>query len=480
MRQVERDRDARHAVGREPLGRQPEVRLERAGRARRARAGARRCAPRARCPRWSRRAGTSQVEEPLVGPGRPFVRGMITGSGRADGVSGRSSLGIRSQCMRSRGCPRPARAAAGEPAGLQPLACGIPQRRLMAMPSIGALHEARVACVVAMSAAVVVTLTSGGSLSARLQLRSRPPARPDAPQPPAAPQPSRQAAAAGPKPEIPPRRSRTSRQVRGDGRRLRVADRGEADQRAGDDERDQPRDDRERADPELRRAAAQRCPGMNITQVSARDINVTSRGATGTLATGQLALLDGRSLYQDFFGFVMWDFLPGQPQRDQADRSDPRAGVGGVGRQRAQRRRQRDHQVAARDAGHQRDRSASAAFDRADGGATPARSGLLQRHARAGDQRSLVVQALGRRLLAGSAARGRPGTIPCDRAEVCAGRAGTYPAFTNQGTDAAEVRRPRRLRLRRTAASCRSRAARAAPTASCTPASARSTSTAAR
>jgi len=51
-------------------------------------------------------------------------------------------------------------------------------------------------------------------------------------------------------------------------------------------------------------------PGVNITQVSPRDINVTSRGATGTLATGQLALLDGRSIYQDFFGFVMWDFLP--------------------------------------------------------------------------------------------------------------------------------------------------------------------------
>jgi outer membrane receptor protein involved in Fe transport len=51
-------------------------------------------------------------------------------------------------------------------------------------------------------------------------------------------------------------------------------------------------------------------PGINITQVSARDINLTSRAATGTLATGQLAMLDGRSLYQDFFGFVMWDFLP--------------------------------------------------------------------------------------------------------------------------------------------------------------------------
>ena len=46
-------------------------------------------------------------------------------------------------------------------------------------------------------------------------------------------------------------------------------------------------------------------PGMNITQISARDINLTTRGSTGTLATGQLALLDGRSIYQDFFGFVM-------------------------------------------------------------------------------------------------------------------------------------------------------------------------------
>jgi outer membrane receptor protein involved in Fe transport len=51
-------------------------------------------------------------------------------------------------------------------------------------------------------------------------------------------------------------------------------------------------------------------PGLNITQISARDVNVTSRGATGSLATSQLAVLDGRSLYQDFFGFTMWDFMP--------------------------------------------------------------------------------------------------------------------------------------------------------------------------
>ncbi len=51
-------------------------------------------------------------------------------------------------------------------------------------------------------------------------------------------------------------------------------------------------------------------PGVNITQISARDINITSRAATSSLATSQLAVLDGRTLYQDFFGFVMWDFMP--------------------------------------------------------------------------------------------------------------------------------------------------------------------------
>ena len=55
-------------------------------------------------------------------------------------------------------------------------------------------------------------------------------------------------------------------------------------------------------------------PGMNVTQTSARDINLVSRSATGTLSTSQLALIDGRSIYQDFFGFVAWDFLPGEHQ----------------------------------------------------------------------------------------------------------------------------------------------------------------------
>src|SRR5690349_20535152 len=45
-------------------------------------------------------------------------------------------------------------------------------------------------------------------------------------------------------------------------------------------------------------------PGMNISQTSARDFNLNMRGATSTLSTSQLAVLDGRSLYLDFFGFI--------------------------------------------------------------------------------------------------------------------------------------------------------------------------------
>ena len=51
-------------------------------------------------------------------------------------------------------------------------------------------------------------------------------------------------------------------------------------------------------------------PGLNTVQSSARDVNITSREATGTLTDSMLVLLDGRSIYQDFFGFVAWDFLP--------------------------------------------------------------------------------------------------------------------------------------------------------------------------
>lgn len=54
-------------------------------------------------------------------------------------------------------------------------------------------------------------------------------------------------------------------------------------------------------------------PGVNLSQTSARDFNLTMRSATSTLATSTLALLDGRSLYLDFFGFVAWDLLPVNP-----------------------------------------------------------------------------------------------------------------------------------------------------------------------
>ena len=54
-------------------------------------------------------------------------------------------------------------------------------------------------------------------------------------------------------------------------------------------------------------------PGVNAIQMSARDVNITSRQATGTLANTQLGLLDGRSIYLDLFGMIIWDFVPINP-----------------------------------------------------------------------------------------------------------------------------------------------------------------------
>jgi outer membrane receptor protein involved in Fe transport len=51
-------------------------------------------------------------------------------------------------------------------------------------------------------------------------------------------------------------------------------------------------------------------PGVNAMQASARDMNLATRAAAGTLADSMLVLLDGRSVYQDFFGIVLWDFIP--------------------------------------------------------------------------------------------------------------------------------------------------------------------------
>jgi len=53
-----------------------------------------------------------------------------------------------------------------------------------------------------------------------------------------------------------------------------------------------------------------RVPGVNVVQFSARDMNIASRSATGGVNNQTLVLADGRSLYQDFLGFVMWEFAP--------------------------------------------------------------------------------------------------------------------------------------------------------------------------
>jgi len=48
-------------------------------------------------------------------------------------------------------------------------------------------------------------------------------------------------------------------------------------------------------------------PGANVVQSSARDVNVATRGPSPFLTGSQLALVDGRPLYFDFFNMIFWD-----------------------------------------------------------------------------------------------------------------------------------------------------------------------------
>lgn len=56
--------------------------------------------------------------------------------------------------------------------------------------------------------------------------------------------------------------------------------------------------------------ALRRVPGVNVVQISSRDTNIASRGATGGINNSTAALVDGRTLYQDFLGFILWEFAP--------------------------------------------------------------------------------------------------------------------------------------------------------------------------
>jgi len=171
-------------------------------------------------------------------------------------------------------------------------------------------------------------------------------------------------------------------------------------------------------------------PGVNITQVSARDINVTSRAATGTLATGQLALLDGRSLYQDFFGFVMWDFLPvnfNEVKQVEVIRG-PASAIWGAnalyGVVNVISKSPREMQGASGTFGF-------GGFDRpdADAGSLWSISGTWADAPT--DRWSYKLSGGGY----SQDALARPtGQIPCNRSEVCRVPTVAYPSFTNQGT----------------------------------------------
>ena len=144
-------------------------------------------------------------------------------------------------------------------------------------------------------------------------------------------------------------------QGRGHGRE-RLQGRVDADRRPGHDERRDGPDSSRASPPRTMADLLRTVPGMNVIQTSARDINLTdARRRPPRSRTRSSCSLDGRSVYLDFFGLVLWDFVP-EPTlgRHQADRGGARSGVGRLGRQRPQRRHQHHHQDAARERGLRR------------------------------------------------------------------------------------------------------------------------------
>jgi iron complex outermembrane receptor protein len=53
----------------------------------------------------------------------------------------------------------------------------------------------------------------------------------------------------------------------------------------------------------------QTVPGLELMRMSVSDLNVSARGFNNPASSSVLAMIDGRSIYADFFGVVQWDAL---------------------------------------------------------------------------------------------------------------------------------------------------------------------------
>ena len=158
-----------------------------------------------------------------------------------------------------------------------------------------------------------------------------------------------------PRPDAPARPADRGAQVRRPGHRHRLPRRTETGQRAGHRQPDLGPDHRVGAVRQLRRAAARGARHERHADVGAGHqpgVALGHRHAVDVAARPHRRPLDLSGLLR----LRRLGLPPGEHQRDQTDRSDSRTGVGRVGRQRAHRRGQRDHQVAARDPRREPDR----------------------------------------------------------------------------------------------------------------------------
>ncbi len=48
-------------------------------------------------------------------------------------------------------------------------------------------------------------------------------------------------------------------------------------------------------------------PGLDVMRISRSDVNISARGFNAPTSSNLLVMVDGRSVYLDFFGTVSWD-----------------------------------------------------------------------------------------------------------------------------------------------------------------------------
>ena len=95
-----------------------------------------------------------------------------------------------------------------------------------------------------------------------------------------------------------------------------------------------------------------RLAGVDVMELSPSDIQVGIRGMNNLVSNKILVMINGRSVYMDYYGTTIWSTLPVLLEEIERIEVVRGAGVGSLRRQRFQRSNQHNHQGPPGTGGH--------------------------------------------------------------------------------------------------------------------------------